>query len=46
MIPGSGWKTDSEYVRNGAVSIFAFVEPLGETHHVRIREHRAVIDWA
>ena len=25
MIPGSDRKTDSEYVRNGTVSIFAFV---------------------
>ncbi len=37
MIPGSDRKTDSEYVRNGTVSIFAFVEPLGGVHHVSVR---------
>lgn len=46
MIPGSDRKTDSEYVRNGTVSIFAFVEPLGGTHHVSVREHRTAVDWA
>lgn len=34
MIPENDRKTDSEYIRNGTVSIFAFVEPLGGTHHV------------
>ena len=46
MIPGSDRKTDSEYIRNGTVSIFAFVEPLGGTHHVSVREHRTAVDWA
>ena len=46
MIPRSDRKTDSEYVRNGTVSIFAFIEPLGGTHHVSVREHRTVLDWA
>ena len=46
MIPGSDRKTDSEYVRNGTVSIFAFIEPLGGTHHVSVREHRTAFDWA
>lgn len=46
MIPGSDQKIDSEYVRNGTVSIFAFVEPLGGTHHVSVREHRTAVDWA
>ena len=46
MIPGSDQKTDSEYVRNGTVSIFAFVEPLGGMHHVSVREHRTAVDWA
>lgn len=45
MIPGSDRKTDSEYVRNGTVSIFAFIEPLGGTHHVSVREHRTALDW-
>ena len=46
MIQGSDRKTDSEYVRNGTVSIFAFIEPLGGTHHVSVIEHRTVLDWA
>ena len=46
MIPGSDQKTDSEYVRKGTVSIFAFVEPLGGVHHVSVREHRTATDWA
>ena len=46
MIPGSDRKTDSEYIRNGTVSIFAFVEPLGGTHHVSVHEHRRAVDWA
>ena len=29
MRPGDDLKTDSEYIRNGTCSIFAFVEPLG-----------------
>lgn len=45
MIPGSDRKIDSEYVRNGTVSIFAFVEPLGGVHHVSVREHRTAVDW-
>lgn len=46
MIPENDRKTDSEYIRNGTVSIFAFVEPLGGTHHVSVREHRTAVDWA
>lgn len=46
MRPGSDRKIDSEYVRNGTCSIFAFVEPLGGTHHVSVHEHRTAIDWA
>ena len=46
MIPGNDRKIDSEYVRNGTVSIFAFVEPLGGVHHVSVREHRTAVDWA
>lgn len=45
MIPRSDRKIDSEYVRNGTVSIFAFVEPLGGVHHVSVREHRTAVDW-
>lgn len=46
MIPGCDQKIDSEYVRNGTCSIFAFFEPLGGTHHVSVREHRTALDWA
>lgn len=46
MRPGDIKKIDSEYVRNGTCSIFAFVEPLGGRHHVSVREHRTAVDWA
>ncbi len=46
MRPGDDKKVDSEYVRNGTCSIFAFVEPLGGRHHTSVREHRTAIDWA
>lgn len=43
---GDTQKIDSEYTRNGTVSIFVFVEPLGGVRHVSVREHRTAIDWA
>ena len=46
MRPGDDRKTDSEYVRNGTCSIFAFVEPLSGKHHASVHEHRTAIDWA
>lgn len=46
MRPGDNKKVDSEYVRNGTCSIFAFVEPLGGCHHASVREHRTAVDWA
>lgn len=46
MRPGDNKKVDSEYVRNGTCSIFAFVEALGGRHHTSVREHRTAIDWA
>lgn len=46
MRPGDDLKIDSEYVRNGTCSIFAFIEPLGGRHHVSVREHRTAMDWA
>ncbi len=46
MRPGSDQKIDSEYVRNGTCSIFAFVEPLGGAHHVSVHEQRTATDWA
>ncbi len=44
--PGNDQKIDSEYVRNGTCSIFAFIEPLGGKHHASVREHRTATDWA
>lgn len=44
--PGDTRKVDSEYIRNGTCSIFVFMEPLGGTRHVSVREHRTAIDWA
>lgn len=46
MRSGNDQKIDTEYVKNGTCSIFAFVEPLGGTHHVSVHEHRTAIDWA
>ena len=46
MRPGDNRKVDSEYVRHGTCSIFAFVEPLGGKHRVSVREHRTAVDWA
>ena len=36
MRPGDTQKIDSEYARNGTVSIFVFVEPLGGVCHVNV----------
>jgi hypothetical protein len=46
MRPGDNKKVDSEYVRKGTCSIFAFVEPLGGRHHTSVKEHRTAVDWA
>ena len=46
MRPGDIRKIDSEYIRNGTCSIFAFVEPLGGKHHASVHEHRTAVDWA
>lgn len=46
MRPADDKKTDSEYVRAGTCSIFAFTEPLGGVRHVNVREHRTSLDWA
>ncbi len=46
MRPGDDRKVDSEYIRNGTCSIFAFIEPLAGRHHVSVREHRTATDWA
>lgn len=46
MRPGDIQKVDSEYVRNGTCSIFAFVEALGGRHHTSVHENRTALDWA
>lgn len=46
MRPGDNRKVDSEYVRKGTCSIFAFIEPLGGRHHTSVREHRTAVDSA
>ena len=46
MRPGNNRKVDSEYVRNGTCSIFAFTQPLKGVRHVHVREHRTATDWA
>lgn len=43
---GDNRKTDSEYIREGTCSIFAFTEPLGGIRHVSVREYRTAQDWA
>jgi hypothetical protein len=46
MKPGETAIIDSEYIRNGTCSIFAFIEPLAGKHHVSVRKHRTATDWA
>lgn len=46
MKPGETAIIDSEYIRNGTYSIFAFIEPLAGKHHVSVREHRTATDRA
>ena len=36
---------DSEYVRNGAFSIFLFTEPLSRFRYATALERRTKIDW-
>ena len=46
MRPGDLSKTDSEYVRNGTVSIFCFVQPhTGKILH-SVEPTRTAVDWA
>lgn len=46
MRPGDTAKTDSEYVRNGTVSIFCFIQPhTGRIEH-SVEETRTAVDWA
>ena len=46
MKPGSVEKIDSEYIRNGTVSIFCFIQPhTGRIVHF-VEETRTAVDWA
>lgn len=46
MRPGDVTKTDSEYVRNGTVSIFCFIQPhSGRIIHA-VEPTRTAVDWA
>lgn len=46
MKPGSVEKIDSEYIRNGTVSIFCFIQPhTGQIVHF-VEETRTAVDWA
>lgn len=46
MRPGDVKKVDSEYVRNGTVSIFCFIQPhKGRIVH-SVEETRTAVDWA
>ena len=46
MRPGDIKKIDSEYVRNGTVSIFCFIQPhTGKIFHF-VEETRTAVDWA
>ena len=46
MRPGDTAKIDSEYVRNGTVSIFCFIQPhTGLIEHA-VEETRTAVDWA
>lgn len=44
--PGDIKKIDSEYVRKGTCSIFAFIEPLTGNHHTSVHDRRTAEDWA
>lgn len=46
MRPRDDRKVDSEYVRNGTCSIFAFVKPFGGRHRVCALRRRTAGDWA
>ena len=44
--PGHDRREDSEYVRHGTCSIFAWVEPLAGRRRVVARRQRTRVDWA
>ena len=46
MRPGDTTKIDSEYIRNGTVSVFCFIQPhTGRIVH-SVEETRTAVDWA
>ena len=46
MRPGDTAKIDSEYIRNGTVSVFCFIQPhTGRVVH-SVEETRTAVDWA
>lgn len=46
MRPGDPAKTDAEYIRNGTVSVFCFIQPhTGRILH-SVEETRTAVDWA
>lgn len=46
MRPGDTAKIDSEYIRNGTVSVFCFIQPhTGKIVH-SVEETRTAVDWA
>jgi len=44
--PGKARRQDSEYVRNGTVNLFLWVEPLGGKRGVAVTQRRTTIDFA
>ena len=43
--PGHPALVDSEYVRNGTVNLFVWVEPLAGRRGVRVTERRTAVDF-
>lgn len=46
MKPGTSYREDHHYKRNGTVSLFTFFEPLAGWRTVMTRRRRTKIDWA
>jgi hypothetical protein len=46
IAPGQARRIDSEYVRNGTMNLFAWVEPLAGRRGVRATERRTAVDFA
>lgn len=46
MRPGDITKIDSEYVRNGTVSVFCFIQPHSGRIEHSVEETRTAVDWA